>query len=53
MKNHLNKFNFSVLLLSMCAVQAVEKNEEKIHVQEEVGAEESSQDPNDSIHPFT
>lgn len=48
MKNCLNKFNFSVLLLSMCAVQAVEKNEKIIPVPEKVGAHESGQGPNDS-----
>lgn len=38
----------------MCAVQAVEKNEKKIQVLEEMDAEEASQgqDPNDSIHPL-
>ena len=50
MKTYPNKFNFSVLLLSMCAVQAVEKNEEIIQFPEEMGAQESRQDPNDSIN---
>ena len=54
MKTYSNKFNFSVLLLSMCAVQAVEHNEEIIQVQEEVDAEDANQgqDANDSIHPL-